>query len=430
MFISIIGAIFVLSVCIFFHELGHFLSAIISGVSVKKFSIGFGKKLFGFKRDKCEYQVAIIPFGGYVKMAGESFGERTGAPDEFYSKPVSIRVFIVLSGVFMNLFFGWLLFLLIFTAGIPSIPPIVGGVIKGSPAFRKGIKNGDIIVRIGETPINDWQDVIAKIALSPKKTFKFEIMRKNEVIKRDITIESKEGGIGYIGIIPYLAPRIGGLKKGYPAELGGLLRGDVIREINKKPIFNWEDVVEVIYKNPGIPCYLKVERGNKILDFKITPKPSVIGTQTIGMIGIEPSFYTIKRYNPIIASQKAFFEVESLIVLNIVGIYKMIRGEVSAKMISGPIGILQLAAKTAQEGFIHLLRFTALISICLVIVNLLPIPIADGGLVLFFIIEAIRKKPFSEAFYERANQVGFGIIILILAFACINDITRIFEGMK
>ncbi|MEW6679447.1 MAG: RIP metalloprotease RseP [bacterium] len=430
MFTSIIGAIFVLSFCIFVHELGHFISAIIAEIKVKKFSIGFGKKLLGFKRNDCEYQIALIPFGGYVKMEGESPNERTGKEGEFYSKPISARIFVVLSGVFMNLFFGWLLFFMIFTFGSPSILPIVGGVIKGSPAQKGGIIKGDEIVKIENTHIDEWKDVVKKIAMNPNKTYEFEIKRDGKVIKKNITIEAMDGGMGYIGISPWLAPRIGGFLKGFPGEKSALLKGDLIKEINKKEIFAWEDVVDVIYKNPGVPCSLKVERGNKIFSLTIVPIQKLIGTQTIGMIGITPSFYTTRRYNPIIASCKASSEVYDLIVLNIVGIYKMIKGDISPKMVSGPIGILQIACKTAHEGFVHLLRFTALMSVCLVIVNLLPIPIADGGLVLFFIIEGIRRKPFSETFYERANQVGFGIIILILFFASMNDLTRIFEGFK
>ncbi len=428
MFTSIIGAFFVLSVCIFVHELGHFLAAVISKVRVKKFSIGFGKKIFGFMKNGCEFQLAFIPFGGYVKMAGESVSEKTGEVNEFYSKPVLTRIFITLSGVLMNLFFGWMLFFMIFTQGTPTILPIVGEVVVGSPADKVGIKNKDIIARIGKTRIDDWQDVVKKIAINPKKTYEFEIVRDKMSIKKNITTESKDGGMGYIGVFPELSPRIGGFLKGFPGEKSGLLKGDTIKEINGKPISGWTDIVKIIYKNPGVPCHLKVERDNKILAFTLTPKPKVIGTQTIGMLGIEPSFYITKRYSPIIASYKACSEVNDLIVLNIVGIYKMITGEISSKMVAGPIGILQIAAKTAHEGFIYLLRFTALISVCLVIVNLLPIPIADGGVVLFFLIEGIRKKPFSETFYERANQIGFGILILIFVFASMNDITRLLKN--
>lgn len=430
MLTSILGALFVLSVCIFIHELGHFIAAIISKVKVVKFSIGFGKRLFGFKKNDCEYQIAIIPFGGYVKLAGDSVQETTGSPWEFYSKPVSTRIFIALSGVFMNLFLGWLLFFIIFTTGAPSIPPIVGEVIKGSPAFTKGITRGDEIVRIGKTDITGWEDVVKKIAINPNKRYTFEIVRNGKTIKKDILVESRNGGMGYIGIVPYLQPKIGGFLKGFPGEKSGLIQGDVIKEINGKPIVSWENVVDIIHKNPGVPCNLKVERDNKIIKISLIPKPQTIGTQTIGMIGIEPSFYITKRYNPIKANNKAFFEVYDLIVLNILGIYKMIKGEISPKMISGPIGILQIASKTAHQGFVHLLKFTALISVCLVIINLLPIPITDGGLVLFFLIEGIRKKPFSQGFYERAGQIGFGIIILIFFLVSMNDITRLFEGMK
>lgn len=430
MLTSIWGAIFVLSFCIFVHELGHFIAAIISGVKVKKFSIGFGKRLLGFERNGCEYQLALIPFGGYVKLAGESVGETTGSPDEFYCKPVFTRVFITLSGVFMNLFFGWLLFFIIFTTGTQYIPPIVGDVISQSPAFEKGLKRGDRIVKIGKTEVTAWEDVVKKIAINPNKTYIFEILRDGMTIKKEITIEKNEGGIGYIGIVPYLKPKIGGFVKGFPGEKSGLMLGDVIKEINKKPIFNWDDVIEIVHKNPSIPCHLKVERDNKIITLTIKPRPVLMGTQTIGIIGIQPSFYDIKRYHPIVSANKAFSEVYDLIVLNIIGIYKMIKGELSFKMISGPIGIFQIAAKTAHEGFIHLLKFTALISVCLVIVNLLPIPIADGGLVLFFLIEGIRKKPFSKAFYEKAAQIGFGIIILIFLFASMNDLVRIFGMVR
>ncbi|HAW49767.1 TPA: RIP metalloprotease RseP [bacterium] len=426
MLASILGPIFVLSFCIFVHEFGHFIAAILCRIRVKKFSIGFGKKLIGFTYKNCEYQIALIPFGGYVKLAGEDTKDGEKLPDEFRSKPPLVKIFVTAGGVLMNLFFGFLLFFAIYTIGVPYTPSIVGDVIPNSPADVAGIIKGDKIVQIDDKQIDKWSDLAKKVGINPNKTYLFTIKRDGTIIKKEITIGKGESGIGYIGVLPYISPVIGHVIKGLPAE-GNLLKGDIIKKINGVSVFDWSDATKIIHNSPNIPCKFEIERDKKIISFTITPIERTIGTKTCGIIGIEPLFYSIKKYNPIAASKQAFFETIDLIVLNVVGLYKLIKKEIPTKTIAGPIGILQIAAKTAHEGIIHLLQFTALINICLVIINLLPIPIVDGGSILFFLIEAIRKKPFSDIFYERASQIGFGIVIFIFCFVTLNDLTRIFE---
>ncbi|MFH0775541.1 MAG: RIP metalloprotease RseP [bacterium] len=422
---SILGPVFVLSVCIFIHELGHLLACLISGVRVEKFSLGFGKKLLGTTYKGCEYQLALIPFGGYVKMAGGDLPhEAKGEKDEFHSKPVFIKAFVVLSGILMNLLLGCFLFWIVFIAGVSYNPSVIGEVEKGSPADIAGIKAKDRILRIGKDEVSEWKEVVQRIMMNPGKPLDFMLARGSDVTEKKVLVGNVEG-IGYIGASCLVQPRIGEFVSGFPAEKAGLEKGDLVLFVDTKRVESWEEMT-IAVREKLEEFSLLVERDGKEITFHLKPVITAEGTATFGRIGVFPDM-PIKRYSPIAALPKAVSETKEVLILNIVGIWKLITGKLSLKMTAGPIGIIQMSAAAAKISFLSLLQLTAVISICLVVINLLPIPIADGGIVLLFLIEAIRRKPFSEKFYHRFSQVGMAFLIFIFVMVTFNDLTRIFN---
>ncbi|MBU1599800.1 RIP metalloprotease RseP [bacterium] len=424
MFHSILGPVFVLSVCIFVHELGHLLACLISGVRVEKFSLGFGKKLWGMTYKGCEYQLALIPFGGYVKMAGGDLPhESKGEKDEFHSKPIPVKVFVVLSGILMNLLLGIFLFWVVFIAGVSYNPSVIGEVEKASPADIAGIKSKDRILKIGKEDVSEWKEVVQRIMMNPGKPLDFMLLRGSETIAKKVLVENVEG-IGYIGASCLVQPRIGEFVSGLPAEKAGLKKGDLVLFVDTKKVDSWEEMTSAVREKLD-EFSLLVERDGKEIAFHLKPIITTEGTATFGRIGVFPQM-PIKKYSPITALPKAVSETKEMLMLNIIGIWKLITGKLSLKMTAGPIGIIQMSAAAAKTSFTTLLQLTAIISICLVVINLLPIPIADGGIVFLFLLEAIRRKPFSEKFYSRFSQVGMAFLILIFVMVTINDLTRIF----
>jgi regulator of sigma E protease len=423
--VPILGPVFVLSLCIFIHELGHLLACLISGVRVEKFSLGFGKALLKTTYKGCEYQLAWIPFGGYVKMAGGDLPHETkGEKDELHSKPFYIKAFVVLSGILMNLLLGCFLFWVVFIAGVSYNPSVIGEVEKKSPADIAGIKPKDRVLKIGREDVSEWKDLVQVVMMNPGKSLDFVLERGPETIKKKVLVENVEG-IGYIGASCLVLPRIGEFVPNFPAEKAGLKKGDLVLFVDTEKVDTWEEMTCAVRAKKE-EFSLLVERDKENLTFCLKPIIVHDGTATFSRIGVLPDI-PIKRYSIVAALLKAVSETKDMFILNIVGIWRLITGKLSLKMTSGPIGIIQMSATAAKISFISLLQFTAAISICLMVVNLLPIPIADGGVVLLLLIEAIRRKPFSEKFYQLVQQVGFALIITLFLFVTFNDLTKIFQ---
>jgi len=348
---TIIATVIVLGVLIFVHELGHFLMAKRSKVGVLTFSLGFGPKLLGRKVGETQYQLSLVPLGGYVKMVGEEPGEKVPpelAAKSFSNQSVSKRLGIVFAGPFFNFLFAIVAFAIVFMVGMPA-----------------------------------------------------------------------------------LLPEIGEVKPEYPAFQAGLLKGDRILEANGMPLHRWEDLAQVIHDNSNRPLRLKVERDKKTFEVTVTPQVStqknIFGDEVqVGLIGISPSgsLFT-ERFDPFTAVYKAVIQSWRVTELTVISIIRIIEGKISAKTIGGPILIAQLAGQQAKAGILSLVIFMAVISINLVILNVLPIPVLDGGHIMIFLIEAIRGKPVSLKLRERAQQIGIFLIILIMLLVFYNDLSRI-----
>jgi len=345
----ILWAVLVLGVLIFVHELGHFLVAKRAGVSVLKFSLGFGPKIAGFTRGGTEYLLSAIPLGGYVKMLGEDPKEEVADLERSFSaKPIGWRSLIILAGPGSNFLLAIAIFWVVFMVGVPTLTTKVGEVMEG-----------------------------------------------------------------------------------FPAREAGLLRGDRIVAIEGQPIEKWEELAKQIHQSPGRPVRLTVEREGQRFDLAVAPKATkqknLFGEeQEIGLLGIAPAEeFLTERTNPITAFGRAVYKTYDLSVLILVTFGKLLQGVVPAKTIGGPLLVAQMAGEQARLGVLNLLFFTALLSINLAILNLLPIPILDGGHLFFALIEAARGKPVSLKKREMAQQVGLVLLVALMIFAFYNDIFRL-----
>jgi regulator of sigma E protease len=350
--IYIVAIAFVLGILIFFHELGHFLVAKLSGVTVLKFSLGFGPKLIGKKIGDTEYMISAFPLGGYVKLLGDNPREEIAKQEKkkaFLHQSVPKRMAIVAAGPLANLLLAVLFFALLYSVGIPQLPPIVGSVADGSPAQEAGVRPGDQILKVEGEKITQWTDLPGAISKSGGKELQLTIKRDQEIKK--------------IGVTP--------------------------RAVTGKNIFG-----------------------------------EAVKTYQIGIVASDE--FIVRREPVYKAIGLGFAQTWFVIKLTVVGVVKVIQQVIPAqKAFGGPIFIAQLAGQQAQQGFLNLLFLTAVVSINLCLINLFPIPILDGGHLLFLTIEAIIGRPLSVKKLEVAQQIGLIIIILLIAFIFYNDIVRL-----
>ncbi|MBW1608952.1 MAG: RIP metalloprotease RseP [Deltaproteobacteria bacterium] len=353
MSVNIFALVIVLGVLIFFHELGHFLVARLLGVGVETFSLGFGPKIISKKIGITDYRISAIPLGGYVKMVGEQPDadlDPADIPLSFTHKHVFKRILIVAAGPFFNILLALIIFYGIFQiSGMLILKPSIGEVNEGTPAYRTGLKKGDLVVSIDGVKISSWEDMAKMITTSKGNTLSISVLRGNSMRISDVTPE----------------PKI------------------------FKNIFN-EDMERY-----------------------------VIGVTASG------DFFT-KDLNVFQAFSQSFIQTYQITALTIKGVVKLFQGRVSPKTLGGPIMIAQMAGQEAREGAINLIFFIALISINLAILNFLPIPVLDGGHLLFFFVEAVTGRPVSIKIREIAQQAGIFVLILLMIFVFYNDIARVF----
>lgn len=425
--IRILPFIVVISILVFVHELGHFLVAKWLGIKVEKFSLGFGPKLVGFKKGDTEYLVSAVPLGGYIKLAGESAEEKTGAAWEFYSKSPLQRTLVILAGPLMNILLAIFVFSCIFFTGIelPYFEAKIGAIIKDSPGYKSDLKVGDIILKANGKQIKDWSKFKHIILTHPNSTVSMLIDRNGERKSIQVKTEfNKEKGGGYIGISPFIPPAIGTVEPESPAYKAGIRKGDVVLFINDKQMASWNDMAKSIHSSSGKEISLIVKREGEQLKINVIPKLNK--TLNIGLIGIIPEFKTITRkYGPIGAFVQGCNQTISLISLTYRSIWMLIKGKISPKTLGGPIMIAQLADKQAKEGLVNLFYLLALISVNLAILNLLPIPVLDGGHILFFLIESIKGSPVNEKWLEWTTRFGVALLITLMIYVTFNDIMRV-----
>jgi regulator of sigma E protease len=426
---TLLSFAFVLGVLVFVHELGHFLMARWHGVRVFTFSLGFGPKLLSVKRGDTEYAISAIPLGGYVKMAGENpEDQRTGASDEFLSKSKWQRFQILIMGPVMNLALAVILMAVVLMQGadIPSYqdkPVVVGVVEAGSAAESAGVRAGDVIVKVGRDDVPSWDKFLMAIGTKADRNVELVVMRDGR--EQRITVRPASQGrfeIGDIGVLPDVYPSVAALVSGSRAEEAGLKTGDVIVSINGQRVVFSQDVVSLISKGLGAPLQLIIRREGVEQPVVVQPPKEGDG----GLIGItianETTTFHPGPLEAIGLSVERNIEFSGLILKTLWG---LVVGETSPRQLMGPVGIAQLSGESAQAGWVALFALMASISLNLGLLNLMPVPVLDGGHILIMGLEAVARRDFSIQVKEKMFLAGFVLLMALMVTVIYNDLTRI-----
>ncbi len=435
---TILAGILMLGVLVFVHELGHFAIAKLCGVKVLKFSLGFGPKLISHRRGETEYQVCIIPLGGYVQMLGEGGGEHGEEVElsaeekarSFAEQSVAKRLAIVSAGPVMNLMLPLLILPISFMVGVqmPTYldqPACVGYVVPGSDAAESGFNAGDCVISVNQCLVENWNDTNKGFVSQAGDALIFQIERDGEELQLIIPPENDSlQGMQVLGLLPYQEARIGGLAPDMPAAKAGIVEGDLILAIADSPIASWYDLKGVIQTVGSQSAPVQLERAGEQLVVELTPEQREEGGDYL--LGIAPLYSSEKKsFGFAAAFREGASRTWELIELTVVFVQKLFTGSVSAKNIGGPITVVQIAGQAAQTDLSAILSVLAFISIQLGILNLLPIPILDGGHILFYIIELIIRRPVSIRAREMAQQVGMAMLLMLMVLAFYNDIVRL-----
>jgi regulator of sigma E protease len=434
---TLLAFLFVLGVLVFIHELGHFLLCRWNGVRVITFSLGFGPKLLKVQRGDTEYCVSAIPLGGYVKMAGENPDDpHTGADDEFMAKSKWQRFQILIAGPAMNILLAVVLLAVILMQGADVLayldqPARVGLVQPGSPAERAGIRVGDTIVRFGTADIRTWEHLDMAVAGRPEREVEVVVQRDGREerfkIRADLTeLNTRNGArfeVGTIGVLPDVYPSVASFVAGKPAESSGLKAGDLILAVDGERMVFRSQVAEAIAKKPGDkPIEFRIRRDGVDQTIPVTPYRDGDATR----VGI----YMNEATRPLKPTpiEAIGMSIERNIEMSgqILGTLKdLVTGEASPKQLMGPVGIAQLSGESASLGWIALLGLMASISLNLGLLNLMPIPVLDGGHIFIMAIETISRRDFSLQVKEKMLFVGFVLLMTLMVTVIYNDLTRI-----
>jgi regulator of sigma E protease len=446
--ITLVSFVVVIGLLILIHELGHFIVARLCGVGVERFSIGFGPVLLRWRGKATEYCLSAIPMGGYVKMHGEESpleGGRSGEFDpaqRFDRKPLRTRFLIVFAGPGMNFVLAAVIFaamLVIF--GRPVLPALVGRVAADSPAAQAGVQPGDRILTVGGRDIGNWEDLVRAVSTLDGREAPVGIERGGQrltvslaprrVSVPDLFGDKKE--TWDIGVGPLLTPHVSTVSPGSPAERAGVKPGDVVLAVAGQPVYTPEELTQAIQKRPGEQFALTAERDGKRLDLTVTArrereKSPTGGQIEVGRIGIgidTKAAVTYVRSDPFTAVGQGLAQTWNMTALTVTGLWKLLSRQIDASNIGGPLQIAAEAGRQARQGVGALAFFTAIISINLAVLNLLPVPMLDGGHLLFFLLEAVRGRPLSLKKREVAQQLGFVLLMLLMVYALYNDLIRL-----
>ncbi len=447
--LAFVGAIALLVV---FHEYGHYWVARRCGVKVLRFSVGFGKVIYckRFANSDTEWVISAIPLGGYVKMLDEREGEV--APGElsmaFNRKPVLQRMAIVVAGPLANFLLAVALYWVLFMYGVPGLKPTLGDVPAGTPASAAQMQPGETILSINGEAVPSWQElrwVLLTLALqraevkieaqSDQGTTMHHSLNMSGLEARDLDGEFLDK-LGLHLYQPAILPVIGKLAEDGEARRVGLQEGDVILRANGLAMHTWSDLVEMVRTHPGMSVQLDIQRGASTLSRVVIPQPVTESGKKIGKIGAAPqvdksawqAMLTIVSYPPLEALSQSLRKTWETSVISLKMLGKMVLGEVSMKNLSGPITIADYAGQSAQMGLVAYLGFLALISVSLGVLNLLPVPLLDGGHLLYYVAELLKGSPVSEQAWEIGQKIGIALLGTLMVFAIYNDINRLISG--
>ncbi len=427
---SLLAFVFVLGVLIFVHELGHFVMARRIGVRVLTFSLGFGPKLLAVKRGETEYCVSAIPLGGYVKMAGENPEEaRTGAADEFLSKSKWQRFQVLIMGPVMNLLLAVVVMAVVLYQGaqVPAFedhPVVIGSFAPTSPAAAAGLQVGDRLLMIDDVPVPTWEDFSMAILPKAKREVSVIVDRSGQRVTKQVVPESVgKWEMGDIGIYPVMRPEVSVLNPGEPAEQSGLKPGDVVLAVGNERGVSRDRIIELIKAHEGTPLVFEVEREGQIQHITVTPRK----TEDIVRIGAQISPFELRTVNPgffeaIGMSFERNWEWAKLIVKTLIGLFTR---DTSVKQLMGPVAIADLSGSAAEQGWLQLFSLMAMISLNLGLLNLMPIPVLDGGHIAILALEGLSRRDFSVKVKEKMLLAGFVLLLMLMVTVIYNDLARV-----
>ncbi|MDP2432696.1 MAG: RIP metalloprotease RseP [Pseudomonadota bacterium] len=445
---TLLAFFFTLAVLIVFHEFGHYWIARRAGVKVLRFSVGFGQVIASrTDRHGTEWALSAIPLGGYVKMLDEREGDvPAGQLDQaFNRKPLGARAAIVAAGPLANFLLAIVLFWGLFMGGVSILKPIVGEPTAGSPAQLAGVQMGETITRINGEPIASWQDLhwLTLKQVLRGDTLKFETVDKRGYVafrtlavpeQTDELEQAPLKALGLVRYLPPLAPVLGQISPDGVAAQAGLRAGERISAIDGVAMSTWEQVVEIIRRSPGRSLRLSLEHDGQKREVSLAPAAARDGTLTIGRIGAGPridpellaSLHGTAHYGPLESMWRALERTWELSAFSLEMLGRMITGQASLKNLSGPLTIADYAGQSAESGVSSFVAFLALVSVSLGVLNLLPVPLLDGGHLLYYLAEFLTGRPVPEHIQEIGQKIGMGLLGLLMFFALYNDLSRLF----
>jgi regulator of sigma E protease len=438
--ISVVAVAVVLGFMILIHEFGHYAVAKLLGVRVEVFSIGFGKRLLGFRKGDTDYRIAAIPLGGYVKMSGENpMDERTGDPAEFMSHSRWHRFLIAVAGPTMNILLAIFLLTTVYMVHYESPvfldrPAVIKGIKHDSAAAQAGLQPGDRIVKVDGIDNPTWEQLQPRVWLSANQPLSITVQRGDQIFRKTIVPQSvTTSEVGSAGWYPEEPVIVGRVEADTPAAQAGLAEDDRIVAMNGKPLVSIDSMIERLQQSKDAPVDLTVIRGNQTLSFHL--KPVLSKTEDpkeqryrLGFLNKNETKVTTLPFNQALALSLEQNKKYSLLILELAK--KIVQGKVSMKAVSGPIGIAQDAGYAAQQkGWTPLMELTAGISLNLGIFNLLPIPILDGGVILFLLIEGLMRRDVSLRIKERVYQAAFVFLVLFAVMVIYNDLMKTLPGL-
>ncbi|MBF0256312.1 MAG: RIP metalloprotease RseP, partial [Gammaproteobacteria bacterium] len=446
---SLLAFIIAIGILVTVHEYGHFWAARRMGIRVLRFSVGFGRPLLKrCGRDGVEYVLAAIPLGGYVKMLDEREAEVDPAERHlaFNNQGKAARAFVVAAGPLFNFIFAIFAWWLVFTLGDVGVKPMVGYVAPDSVAERAGFSYGDEILQIGDTPVASWEQALYALLSAAVEAENIPVAVQTADGGRDylqlpgdrlaLLVKEDTDIFEQLGLRPLGLPAvIGELVAGEAAERAGLRTGDRVLSADGQAVSSWTDWVEMIRARPDSRMQVEVDRAGERVQLEVQIGLLEQEGQRIGRVGAavylpEDHFERMRslvRYDPLTALGLSLEKTADLSLLTLKVMGKMLSGEASVHNLSGPISIAQTAGRTADYGFIQFLKFLALVSVSLAVLNLLPVPVLDGGHLVYILIETLRGKPLSDETLEQTQRVGMALLFSLMVLAFYVDIIRLLK---
>lgn len=454
--LTLLAFVVTLGVLITVHEYGHFQVARWCGVKVLRFSIGFGKPLFSKRmgKDQTEFVLAAFPLGGYVKMLDEretpadELIQEQDLPRAFNRQSVWKRIAIVSAGPIANLLLAVFIYWFLFMQGVMGVRPLLGDITEGTPAAHASMKAGELIKKVGGTPVATWQDVRWSLLQQSLKSSTVDIEAvsgADEIHLHQLALgnigkdDFEHDVLDKLGLTPYqpsMPARVGEVLQGSVAERAGLKAGDVIVSVDGIAVGQWEDFVNIVRKSAGKQLNLKLQRADVEISLVVVPDVATENGQRIGRIGaayrLDPSelekVMVKVQYGPATAFAKAVTKTWDTSIFSLKMLGNMLTGMVSWKGVSGPVTIASYAGQSAHAGLAAFVSFLAIVSISLGVLNLLPIPVLDGGHLLYYTVEIFKGSPVSEQVMEIGQRMGLALLGLLMACALYNDFNRLITG--